>query len=113
MILPGYRAITIEQGATFREGPITLLADGLPVNATDWTLLAQMWNSRKTTVLATFEVEWIDRANGKFTLMEPDEDTAALTKSGVWDLLVTYGNGESDYWMAGPAYLARGGGGIA
>jgi hypothetical protein len=113
VILPGYRAITIEQGATFREGPITLLADGLPVNATDWTLLAQMWNSRKTTVLATFEVEWIDRANGKFTLMEPDEDTAALTKSGVWDLLVTYGNGESDYWLAGPAYLARGGGGIA
>ena len=113
MILPGYRAITIEQGATFREGPITLLADGLPVNATDWTLLAQMWNSRKTTVLATFEVEWIDRGNGKFTLMEPDEATAALTKSGVWDLLVTYGNGESDYWLAGPAYLARGGGGIA
>ena len=112
MILPAYRAITIEQGATFREGPITLLADGVAVNATDWTLLAQMWNSRKTTVLATFQVEWINRAGGTFTLMYPDEETEALSKTGVWDLLVTYGNGESDYWLAGPAYLARGGAGI-
>lgn len=101
---PGRRDITIPQRATFRER-MRLKADGAPLNATGYELVAQIWDRRRTTKYADLSVVWIDRAQGLFELVLQYPATTAVVKDGRWDLLVIEPGGDRYYWLEGNAYL--------
>lgn len=104
MIRPGRHDITIPQRATFRER-LRLKADGQPLNATGYQLVAQVWDRRRTTKYADLAIEWIDRSTGLFELVLQYPATTAVVKDGVWDLLVIQPNGDRYYWLEGVAWL--------
>lgn len=107
MIRPGRRDITIPQRATFRER-MRLKADGAPLNATGYQLVAQVWDRRRTTKYADMTVVWIDQVTGLFELVLQYPATTAVVKDGVWDLLVIEPGGDRYYWLEGNAFLDQG-----
>jgi hypothetical protein len=99
MIRPARRDITIPQRATYRQRM------RLRLNATGYQLVAQVWDRRRTTKYADLTVVWIDQATGLFELVLQYPSTTAVTKDGVWDLLVIQPDGDRYYWLEGAAYL--------
>jgi hypothetical protein len=106
MIRPGRYDITIPQRATFRER-MRLKADGQPLNATGYELVAQVWNRQRTIKLADGVIEWVDRSTGLFDLLIQWPATTAITQDGQWDLLVIEPGGDRYYWLEGTAFLDR------
>jgi hypothetical protein len=98
MVTPAVYPITIPRRATYRQ------RFQLPFDCTGHDLYAQVWTTiRRTKKLLDFSIEWIDQADGVFDLVGDSPDTERVSKDGYWDLLVVYPNGESDYWLRGPA----------
>jgi hypothetical protein len=104
MTRPGRRDITIPQRATFRNR-MRLKADGQPLNATGYQLVAQVWDRRRTTKYADLAVQWINQGQGLFELVLQYPATTAVVKDGCWDLLVIEPGGDRYYWLEGAAYL--------
>ena len=98
--------ITISQRATFRQR-MRLKAGGVPVNATGYQLVAQVWDRRRLTKYADLTVQWIDQAAGLFELLIQYPATTLVTQDGQWDLLVTEPGGDRYYWLEGNAYLDK------
>ena len=107
MIRPARRDITIPQRATFRLR-LRLKADGQPLNAIGYQLVAQVWDRRRLTKYADLTVVWIDQATGLFELVLQYPGTTAVVKDGVWDLLVIEPGGDRYFWLEGNAYLDQG-----
>ena len=107
MIRPARRDITIPQRATFRDR-MRLKADGQPLNATGYQLVAQVWDRRRLTKYADLTVVWIDQATGLFELVLQYPGTTAVVKDGMWDLLVIEPGGDRYFWLEGNAYLDQG-----
>jgi hypothetical protein len=103
MIRPGRHDITIPQRATFRE-QLRLKADGAPLNLTGYDAVAQAWDRRRTTKLAEFTIDWIDREDGRLDLVLSHELTRLYAKDGEWDLLLIEPGGDRHYWLEGKAY---------
>lgn len=103
MIRPARRDITINQRATFRR---RMRLKG--INATGYQLVAQVWDRRRLMKYADLTVVWIDQATGLFELVLQYPGTTAVTKDGVWDLLVIEPSGDRYYWLEGAAYLDPG-----
>lgn len=104
MTSPARYDIKIPQRATFRRR-LRLKADGQPLNATGYELVAQVWDRRRTTKYADLQVQWIDRPQGLFELVLQYPATTAVVKDGYWDLLVIEPGGDRRYWLEGFAYL--------
>lgn len=107
MIKPARRDITIPQRATFRQR-MRLKAAGVPLNATGYQLVAQVWDRRRTTKYADLTVVWLDQAAGLFELVLQYPGTTAVVKDGMWDLLVIEPGGDRYFWLEGNAYLDQG-----
>jgi hypothetical protein len=107
MIRPARHDITIPQRATFRKR-LRLKAGGVPLNATGYQLVAQVWDRRRTTKYADLTVAWIDQATGLFELVLQYPGTTAVVKDGCWDLLVIEPGGDRYFWLEGNAYLDQG-----
>ena len=107
MIKPARYDITIPQRATFRKR-LRLKADGQPLNATGYQLVAQVWDRRRLTKYADLTVVWIDQATGLFELVQQYPGTTAVVKDGLWDLLVIEPGGDRYFWLEGNAYLDQG-----
>ena len=108
MIDPATFDITIQQGATFSKEFQLKAGDGTPMNLNGFTVDAELWTEGKGVKLADFEVSWVDRPAGKFTLSISAANTPAIGQNGYWDLLVTSPNGTKDYWLRGKALLKTG-----
>lgn len=85
--------LQIEQGATFSETYTTTNDDGSPIDWTGWTPRAQI------RVLAAPDAEllldltpYLMVAGTAITLLVPATVTAALTRSGRWDLELANGD---------------------
>jgi len=99
---PARYDITIHQRATFRE------RFKLPINATGYSIVAQVWSKRREELLLDFTVQWVNQAEGEFDLYAPRTETRDVTKSGEWDLLVIEPGGDGFYWLEGTATLDPG-----
>lgn len=106
MIWPGRYDITIPQRGTFRKR-MRLKAGGLPLDATGYELVAQVWDRRRTTKLAECVTNWLDRETGLFELVIQYPVTRVITQDGQWDLMVIEPGGDRYYWLEGTAYLDR------
>jgi len=108
VIYPAYYEVVIPNQATFEQEFQLKGGDGQPLNMTGYQVRASVWTEDKKAKLADFEFEWVDRMVGKFKLSLSEEKTSRMTKSGVWDLLVVNPNATEDYWLRGPANVAKG-----
>jgi hypothetical protein len=99
---PARYDITIHQRATFRE------RFKLPINATGYSIVAQVWSKRREELLLSFSVQWVNQAQGEFDLYASRTATRGVTKSGEWDLLVIEPGGDGFYWLEGTATLDPG-----
>ena len=104
MIRPARYDITIPQRGTFRK-TMRLKADGVPLIATGYQLVAQVWNRRRTTKFADGVINWIDQATGLFELVIQYPVTRLITEDGQWDLMVIEPGGDRYYWLEGTAFL--------
>jgi len=102
-VKPATYDLRIPQRATLRE------RFKLPFSCVGRTLVAQVWDARRSTLLLTLDVEWIDQAEGEFYLVADRAETRAVTKAGQWDLLVIDdATDEAEYWLEGAAVLDTG-----
>lgn len=100
-IRPQTYPLVIPQRATFEED-LQFTADGVPVNLTGYTLLAQVWNSEsRSTKIIDLTVTYVNRLQGLFQLSLTRSQTRGLTGGGVWDLLVIEPSTKADYWLEG------------
>lgn len=111
---PGYLAITIYQGATFKR--IIRLKDSAnaAIDLTGSTARMQIRQAiTDTTPLieltaANSRATITDAANGEITLLIADEDTAELDfVKGVYDLEVEYSDGTVDRVLRGKVRLSK------
>jgi hypothetical protein len=110
-VVPATYDLRIPQRATF-EQEFTL-----PFDCNGKTVLAQVWSARRAQMLLEFETVWLNRAEpvvptgfkGRFRLRADWQQTALVTKDGVWDLLVINdATGDRDYYLEGKAVLDPG-----
>ena len=108
MIYPAYYEVVIPNQATFSQDFQLKDSAGVALNLTDHTIRASIWTEDKRILLADFTVTWINQALGKFNLYLGENKTTAMTKNGMWDLLVIYPDLTESYWLRGPAVVAKG-----
>lgn len=108
MIYPAYYEMIIPNQATFSQTFQLKDGSGQALNMIGYTVRASIWTENKTAKIADFEFEWVDQSTGKFTLTIDQERTASINKNGMWDLLVVNPDLTEDYWLRGPAVVAKG-----
>lgn len=108
MIYPAYYEVVIPNQATFQQTFQFKDSSGVPINLTNYIIRAAMWTDDKRVKLADFEFTWENRSIGKFTLSIDQAKTSTMIRNGMWDLLVINPDGTEDYWMRGPAIMAKG-----
>lgn len=121
-VVPGVYELVIPQRATLEEGPIWLPFDGTPIFAADPPagIYASVWvNDKRTAKLLDLEVivddevvigddpENPDSVECRIRLRADWAVTRAVKRSGYWDLLVVWPNGDRDYYLEGPATINR------
>lgn len=99
---PGRYDITIYQRATFE------LQVNLPINLTGHQVVAQVWDDKRRSKYADFNVTITNAVNGEFTLTISSNVTKNLTRQGEWDLMVVYANGTKQYWLEGDVKIDPG-----
>lgn len=108
MIYPAYYEIVIPNQATFTQTFQIKGSDGAPRDMTDCEVRASIWTEDKRVKIADFDFSWVDQEIGKFTLSINEAKTSTITKNGMWDLLVVNSDLTEDYWLRGPAVVAKG-----
>lgn len=108
MIYPAYYEIVIPNQATFEQTFQLKDGNGDPLNMTGCEVRASVWTEDKKTKITDFEFTWVNQTIGKFVLTIGEEKTTTITKDGIWDLLVVNADLTEDYWLRGPAVVAKG-----
>jgi hypothetical protein len=108
VIYPAYYEIVIPNQATFKQTFQLKNDSGAPINLTSYQLRASMWTEDKRAKLADFALTWVDRTIGKFDLSLSEAVTTTMDRDGMWDLLVVNPDSTEDYWLRGPAVIAKG-----
>ena len=101
-MVPGRYDITIYQRATFKR-QITL-----PIDLTGHEVFAQIWDEKRRTKIAEFEINIIDAVEGQFEIILDWEETTPLKKAASWDLMVKYADLTRDYWLEGTVTIDPG-----
>ena len=108
MIYPAYYELVVPNQATFSQTFQLKGGDGDPLNMTGFEVRASIWTEDRKTKIADFNFSWVNQKIGKFTLSLSEAKTSTITKNGMWDLLVVNPDLTEDYWLRGPAIVAKG-----
>ena len=107
-IEPGMKAIRIKRGADFSFGPFEIEVDGVVINLTGATVLAQVRMSQKqeAKLIASFTVNvTVGDVTGYLSDIElvlTDIQTLDITESsGFYDVLVIDSTGKDTYYLEG------------
>jgi len=84
--------LTVYRSATFQLSG-GLQFDGVPYDFTGWGLLANVYNTNGTVLIANLTVNWIDQTKGLLTLSYPDTSAWPVGKARI-DVQATAANGE-------------------
>jgi hypothetical protein len=84
--------------------PLTLRfkdADGVAINLTGWTVLAQVWKTDRSTKLGDFTVTVATPATGEVALKLGYAVTVALPDECRWDVMLVSPAGLREYYVEG------------
>lgn len=83
-------------------------ANGNPVDLTNWTVYAQVWNKERTTKYADWAVTYTNRSIGSVSLALTDTQTETFPDECQWDVLLENPSGLRNYWLEGTIYVSEG-----
>lgn len=81
---------------------------GTAIDLTNWTVSSQVWDRKRTTKYADFQVTYTDRANGTVDLLLTDTQTATFPDEAYYDVLLDNGSGLQEYYLEGVIYVSEG-----
>ena len=101
--------ITVDSGEDFSQDFTLFESGGKLVDLTNYSAKGQLRKHADSTTAITFQIEFVDRANGKIALNIP-RWTTSLLKSGryVYDVMVTKPNGTKEMVLEGTALVRPG-----
>lgn len=109
MVEPGTHNFTIYQGATFELDLQYKDSTGTGVNMAGYSVAAKLADlTDNSDILATFTTSITDASVGKFQIKLTAIQTAALTKGGLYDVLITQPDGDKYYILQGRVFLDPG-----
>ena len=72
------------------------------------TVAAQAWDKARTNKYADFGIAYTSRSNGQVTISLSDTDTTNFPDELYYDVLVTDGTGQKDYYLEGVIVVEQG-----
>jgi hypothetical protein len=76
-------------------------SDGVPIDLTGKTVLAQVWDSKRTSKLGDFTTALTSAATGEVTLTLSHTITAVLPSEARYDVMVVEPGGFRSYYLEG------------
>jgi hypothetical protein len=107
-VKPGQHNITIQRRADYELCLNFKESDLAPIDLTDWTLYAQIWDKARTVKYADFSVVYVDRALGETKLVLTDTQSATLPDEAFYDVLLESPSGKREYYLEGNVYASEG-----
>tara|TARA_S200002703_G_scaffold21296_1_gene17873 strand:+ start:645 stop:986 length:342 start_codon:yes stop_codon:yes gene_type:complete len=109
VVEPGTHNFTIYQGATFELDLQYKDSTGTGVDMAGYSVAAKLADlTDNSTILATFTTSFTDASVGKFQIKLTANQTSALTKGGLYDILITEPGGDKYYILQGRVFLDPG-----
>ena len=100
-ITPGQYNIRPRRRADF---PLTVRfkdADGVAINLTGWSVLAQVWKTDRTAKLGDFTITVTTPSTGEVYMVLPYAITSSLLDECRWDVMLVAPNGLREYYIEG------------
>jgi hypothetical protein len=105
---PGTYNISLQRRADYYIALQFKDGSGSPINLTNWTVAAQVWNQTRTTKYADFTVTYTSRATGSVSIALTATQTATLPDEAFYDVLLTNTAGLKEYYLEGIVYISEG-----
>lgn len=106
-VIPATLNLEARQNADYRRRLTVRDELGNPINLTGFVIDADIANSAGQ-IIATFSHEFVDAANGVFDLILPKPVSVTLAPGSYsWDLSLTSGIGERNYYVTGTLTIVR------
>tara|TARA_R100001082_G_scaffold101701_1_gene71366 strand:+ start:267 stop:608 length:342 start_codon:yes stop_codon:yes gene_type:complete len=108
-IAPGTYDMTIQRRSDHSVNFELKDSNNSAVNLTGYTLTSQVWDESRTTKAADATITVTNAAGGLFTWKATDTQTTTLTAAEYkYDILLTDGSGNKEYWVEGTIYMSEG-----
>lgn len=98
---PGVYNIRLQRRADFSLALQFSDSNNSPINLTGWSVLAQVWDVRRTTKYADFAVSYTDRVLGKVSIGLTATQTTAFVDDLQYDVLLVNPSGFKEYYLEG------------
>ena len=108
-IAPGTYDMTIQRRSDHSVNFELKDSNNSAVNLTGCTLTSQVWDESRTSKAADATITVTNAAGGLFTWKATDTQTTTLTATEYkYDILLTDGSGNKEYWVEGTIYMSEG-----
>lgn len=107
-VVPATLNLTARQNADFRRRIAMTDENGDPIDLTFFVIDADITDTADRSIIATFSHQFVDAEAGIFDIFLPKNVSVALAP-GVygWDLSLTSGIGERQYYLTGNLTIIR------
>lgn len=107
-VVPATLNLAARQNADFRRRLTMTDENDDPIDLTFFVIDADIMDTADRSIVSTFSHEFVNAANGIFDLYLPKTVSVALTP-GIygWDLSLTSGIGERQYYLTGQLTILR------
>lgn len=107
-IQPGAHSFTLQRRADYSMSLQFKDDNNLAVDLTGWTIYAQVWDKKRTTKYADWNVTYTDRTTGQVNISLTDTQTTTFPNEAYYDVLLETPAGIRDYWLEGIIYVSEG-----
>ena len=108
-IAPGTYDMTVQRRSDHSVDFELKDSDGNAVNLTGSTLTSQVWDKSRTSKAADASITVTNTTGGLFTWKVTDTQTTTFTGDEYkYDILLTNGSGNKEYWVEGTIYMDEG-----
>lgn len=107
-VVPATLNLSARQNADFRRRLTMTDENSDPINLTGFVIDADITDTADRSIIATFTTTYVDAAAGIFDLILPKSVSVALAPGNYgWDLSLTSGIGERQYYLTGQLTIIR------
>tara|TARA_Y100001938_G_scaffold145662_2_gene222831 strand:+ start:1013 stop:1354 length:342 start_codon:yes stop_codon:yes gene_type:complete len=108
-IAPGTYDMTIQRRSDHSVNFELKDSNNAAVNLTGYTLTSQVWDESRTSKAADATITVTNTTGGLFTWKVTDTQTTTFTATEYkYDILLTNGSGDKEYWVEGTIYMSEG-----
>jgi hypothetical protein len=108
-ISPGTYDMTIQRRSDHSISIVLKDSGGSAVNITGYTVASQVWDKQRTVKAADATVTVTNASGGALTWKVTDTQTTKFTADEYrYDILLTDGSGNKEYWLEGAIYMSEG-----